>query len=68
MLYPNISAERARRDMSLDNFASELGVNRRTVANWQKNGKIPSDKLLIMADMFNCSVDYLLGHDVKGGK
>lgn len=65
MLYPNITAERARRNMTIDLFASQLGVTSKTVQNWQKSGKIPSDKLLIMANMFSCSVDYLLGHEVK---
>ena len=52
MLYPNITAERARRNMTIDLFASQLGVTRKTVQNWQKSGKIPADKLLIMANMF----------------
>lgn len=66
-MFPNIAAERARKSMTIDTFASQLGVTSKTVQNWQKSGKIPSDKLLIMADLFNCSVDYLLGHDVKKG-
>ena len=67
MLYPNITAERARRNMTIDHLASQLGVTSKTVQNWQKSGKIPADKLLIMANLFNCTVDYLLGHDVKKG-
>lgn len=67
MLYPNITAERARRNMTIDHFALQLGVTSKTVQNWQKSGKIPADKLLIMANLFNCTVDYLLGHDVKKG-
>ena len=65
MLFPNITAERARRNMTIDHFALQLGVTSKTVQNWQKSGKIPADKLLIMANMFNCSVDYLLDHEVK---
>lgn len=64
-MFPNIAAERARKGMTIDTFASQLGVTSKTVQNWQKSGKIPSDKLLIMADLFNCSVDYLLGHEMK---
>lgn len=64
-MFPNIAAERARKNMTIDTFASQLGVTSKTVQNWQKSGKIPSDKLLIMADLFNCSVDYLLDHKVK---
>lgn len=65
MLYPNITAERARRNMTIDHFAMQLGVTSKTVQNWQKSGKIPADKLLIMANLFNCTVDYLLGHEAK---
>ena len=53
--------------MTIDHFASQIGVTSKTVQNWQKSGKIPADKLLIMANLFNCTVDYLLGHDVKKG-
>lgn len=60
MFYPNIAAERAKRKMSLDTFAEKLGVTRKTVYNWETAGKIPQQKVEIMANMFNCSVDYLL--------
>lgn len=41
MKYPNIDAERARHDMSLDSLASQLGVTRKTIYNWIRNGHIP---------------------------
>ena len=61
MRYPNIQAERARNGMTVADFADRLGVTRKTVYNWQNSGNIPSDKLEQMADIFGCSVDYLLG-------
>lgn len=61
MKYPNIEAERARRGMSADALAQELGVSRKTLYNWISNGSIPATALIHMADIFQCSVDYLLG-------
>ena len=58
--YPNIAAERARRGMTMDQLAQELGVTRKTIYNWQNNGKIPMNKLIKMADIFHCSIDYLV--------
>lgn len=59
--YPNIEAERARRGMSVAELITALGLkSRKTYYNWVKRGRIPQDKLLRMADMFECTVDYLL--------
>ena len=60
MKYPNIAAERAKRQMSLDALAEQLGVTRKTIYNWENKGKIPDTALEKMADLFGCSVDYLL--------
>lgn len=39
----------------------ELGISSGTITLW-KNGSMPSgEKLLLLADYFNCSTDYLLG-------
>ena len=61
MKYPNIEAERARKGISNDALADELGVARKTLYNWLTNGNIPLSALIHMADMFGCSIDYLLG-------
>lgn len=60
MLYPNITAERAKRKMSQDKLAKELGVTRKTIYNWENSGRIPQKKLIKMAEIFDCSIDYLL--------
>ena len=60
-MYPNIEAERARKNMSVDELIKRIGVkSRKTYYNWCKNGKIPQDKLEKMADLFNTTTDYLL--------
>lgn len=63
LFYPNIAAERAKRRMSLDTFAEKLGVTRKTVYNWETAGSIPQNAVEKMAELFNCSIDYLLVTD-----
>ena len=65
MRYPNIEAERVRREMTKENLATLLGVSLSTVKNWQ-NGRteIPASKIIMMAKQFNTSTDYLLGRTV----
>lgn len=60
MRYPNINAERIRKGLTYEQFARELGVTRKTLYNWMRNGSIPQEKLKHMACMFKCSIDYLL--------
>lgn len=60
MFYPNIAAERAKRKMSVEAMANELGVTRKTVYNWEASGHIPQKALERMSELFNCPVDYLL--------
>ena len=67
MRYPNIAAERAKRGMSLETMASELGVARKTLYNWEHAGNIPQSALERMSEMFDCSIDYLLGLDEQKG-
>ena len=52
--------------LSKEEFASALGVNVRTVRNWQ-NGltEIPLCKIRIMRDLFGVSADYLISQEVK---
>lgn len=61
-----IEAERIKYQMSRDDFANVLGVSKRTVSNWQSGAtEIPLSKLLAIAKMWNCSIDYLLGLDTQ---
>ena len=60
LYFPNIAAERARRKMSLDAMAAQLGVTRKTVYNWETSGHIPQAAVEKMSEMFGCSIDYLL--------
>lgn len=60
MFYPNIAAERAKRKMSVGDLAQALGVTRKTIWNWEHNGKIPQEQVEKMTAMWNCTADYLL--------
>lgn len=60
-MYNNINAERARHNMTVEALAREIGISVRTYYSWQEKGDIPASKLIAMAKLFNCSIDYLLG-------
>lgn len=61
-MYPNIDAERARRGMSRAQLAIYLEVSESTMKNWMHGRtEIPVSKLIKMANLFNCTTDYLLG-------
>lgn len=60
-MYPNIEAERVKKGFSQEELIKALGYKeRKTYYNWISSGKIPQSALNKMADLFNCSVDYLL--------
>lgn len=62
MLYPNINAEVARAGFTKTGFAKAVGVSYDTFKGWQSGkSEIPAKKLIKMAEILNCSTDYLLG-------
>ncbi len=60
-MYINIDVERVKLRMSLDELADKIKVERKSIYTWQRNGKIPATVLIRMAELFDCSIDYLLG-------
>ena len=53
---------RAKRDLSQEEVAKILGVNRTAVAKWETGANSPRlDKLVELAKLFRCTVDELLG-------
>lgn len=61
-MYPNIEAERARKGLSQTELLELIGYKeRKTYNTWMKKGNIPSSALLKMSELFDCSIDYLLG-------
>ncbi len=61
----NIEAERARNLMTKGQLAVELGISTKTLKSYSTGvNPIPSNILIKMSKLFNCSVDYLLGLSV----
>lgn len=57
-----IGSERVRLRRSQESLASQLDVSTRTIQLWeQEPSKCPSRKLCQLADIFDTTVDYLLG-------
>lgn len=62
MNLPIVEAERIKHGMSRIELAAILGVSRRTIQNWQNGStELPLSKLLKLAEIWDCSTDYLLG-------
>lgn len=58
----NLRGERCRQDLSQEELAERLGVSSATIRQWESGATRPSaSNLLDMSDLFDCSVDYLLG-------
>lgn len=57
----NIASERVRLGMSQQDLADELQVSRDSVKDWESGETaIRSSMLVKMADLFGCSLDYLM--------
>ncbi|WP_302338371.1 helix-turn-helix domain-containing protein [uncultured Ruminococcus sp.] len=62
----NIEIEQVRNGYTQESISKKLGVNRTTYRKWLDTGTIPVEKLIALSDLFDCSVDYLLGRsDVR---
>ncbi len=60
----NIEAERGRKGLSKTSVAKVLNISLTTYSNYVKEEwPIPSDVLIKAAQLFGCTVDYLLGLD-----
>ena len=57
-----ILSERMRLGMDQKALADSVGVSVATVSRWDRGLKVPSgEELVRLHEIFNCSVDYLLG-------
>jgi transcriptional regulator with XRE-family HTH domain len=52
------------RGMNQSKFAEKMNVGAQDITNWKSRG-MPTDKLEDAADTLHCSVDFLLGREVK---
>ena len=57
-----IAALRRERGMTQDALAEALSVTRQAVSKWEADAALPeTGKLVPLARLFGCTVDYLLG-------
>ncbi|MDE7398580.1 MAG: helix-turn-helix domain-containing protein [Oscillospiraceae bacterium] len=61
-IYENIERLFLQRGMSLYQFAKEVEIPQTTVRSWKRGLGVPSVKfLIVIADYFDVSLDYLCG-------
>lgn len=66
MLNETIRNLRTARGISQVELASELGITKQCVSNWENDNILPSVEMLVnIAGYFKVSTDYLLGLDNK---
>ena len=53
---------RTEKNITQEDVAFELGVSRQSVSKWETDQAIPDlDKIKMLCEYFNVSIDYLLG-------
>ena len=61
-----ISGLRRAQNYTQEQFANLLGVSRQAVSRWEGGTAYPeTEKLIKIAELFNCSIDYLLKESVE---
>ena len=61
----NLLYSRQQRNMTQEQLAMLLGVSRQSVAKWESGQSTPEvDKLVRMADLFDCTLDELVSGDL----
>lgn len=62
-----IRAERLKKNLSQEELAKRLGIQKTRISMWETQGTVPrQDMLLTLCEFFGVSADYLLGNDEKG--
>ena len=57
-----IASERTRLGLSQEEFAEKIGKSRGTIVRWESNvTALDGETLCNLAEIFGCSIDYLLG-------
>ena len=64
-----ISDLRKKMNLTQDGLANKIGISRAALSHYEKDRRDPDYETLVMlADFFEVSTDYLLGHDKKTDK
>ena len=66
MLGDKIYSLRKNKKISQEEFAAVLNTSRQAVSKWERNESKPDiDKLILIAKLFNVSVDFLLSYEIE---
>lgn len=66
MYLPRLRDLREDRDMTQAQVASLLGIDQRVYSNYETGKReIPLRHLIVLADYYHVTVDYLLGRDTQ---
>lgn len=67
IMFRRIRALRKREHYTQTEMASRLGISRRTYANYERGvHAMPVEVLVVIADTFGTSLDYLTGRSTAG--
>ena len=64
--YPNLEAERARRGITYEDLASELGLSRVTLWSKITSGRFNVDECRHLCELFHKKFEYLFASDSDG--
>lgn len=66
MMYANIRAEMGRHNLTIKELAHKLNLSTNSVS-FKLSGKreFTLSEVKALADIFNCSLDYLVEHEIK---
>lgn len=66
MLGDKLYTLRKKRNISQEELAEILNTSRQAVSKWERNESKPDiDKLILIARLFNTSIDYLLSYEIN---
>jgi transcriptional regulator with XRE-family HTH domain len=61
-----ISELRKKKGLTLEELGNMVGLGRNTVYYWEEKGAVPNDSVLLkLSEIFDESIDYLLGNDKR---
>ena len=57
---------RIKKNIKQQDLAKALNITKQSVSNWENGKRLPNIEVLIqLADFYNCSLDYLVGRELK---
>ena len=63
----NLKLLRKEKDITLEELAKETGISNQMLSNYElEKTNPPLETIYKLSKFFNCSIDYLLGHQTNG--